>query len=59
MSGRDVEDIQLFEHGYGLIPPVERFRLGRRGVAFNHDQRVGYPACTAVIQLQPVAREMF
>ena len=30
VSGRDVEDIQLFEYGYGLIPPVGRFSLGAR-----------------------------
>ena len=66
MSGRDVEDIQLFEHDYGLIALVRRFSLGRSprlfpegGVAYNRVQRVGYPACTAVIQLQPAAHEIF
>ena len=55
--------IQLFEHGYGLIPPVGKFSQGcsprlifpKGGVAHNHDQRVGYPAYTTVIQLQPAA----
>ena len=31
VSDGAVEDIQLFEHGYMLIPPVGRFSLGRRG----------------------------
>ena len=50
-------------HGYGLIPPVGKFSRGRSlrlifpkgGVAHNHDQRVGYSAYTAAIQLQPAA----